>query len=359
MTTVAIAADLHFGIQSKFEDTLEASRVMIQYCADNNIDTLIILGDLFHDRKSLDIKILSNTYNLISESKNRYNVNWITFPGNHDMYLRYSWEITSIDAFRDIMTVIGKITLMTIDDIRFWVVPFIQSEVGYLRTMDRIVESMEPEDNLLTHMGVKNAYYDSCFLFKTTNLVSLNQFPFRRIYTGHFHVKQQVKRTYYPGSLIPLKFDEGDHPHGFYIYDIHENDHEFINIWNIYKQYSNKTPPPQYRTIDINKINETDVNNCNVRIVFTEYISDARKRELKQQLTDRGARIVRWLDKTEKSEFKQNTQERVFSTFELFNKWIELDKKSNKYDRELLLSLNKQVVNEGDEKYMSEYHGEY
>lgn len=358
MSKVAIAADFHFGVPGRLFDILWAARVMREYCKATGIDTVLILGDLFHDRKSIEIDVLSIVANFFEETATQYNQKWIAFLGNHDMFLRHSWGINSLTILRKHLTIIEDIKILSIDDVRFWVLPFITYEKPFMKVLRKIDAQHQDGDILLTHVGVRGATLNTCFLMKDWSIVTFESSKFRRVYTGHFHSKQQIgDNVWYPGSPIPFKFDEGDVSHGFYVYDLDAKTHKFVNIWKAGERFfPNEIPPPQYNTIldsDFESITGDHVRNSIVRIVLQKDYTIDEKKQMKEHLMKLGTRLVRWMDMTKRIE----KQEVVTSapSRNLFQSWIELDKNGVKgLDLKILRRINDEVIHEGDEKYSVE-----
>ena len=194
---------------------------------------------------------------------------------------------------------------------------------------------------------------------KDWSIVSFEHTPFSRVYTGHFHSKQQIgENVWYPGSLIPFKFDEGDVPHGFYVYDTEDNTHKFVNIWKAAeKLFPGEIAPPQFKTIlesAVDQLTEGDVANNLIRIALERDYSLDEKRVLRDRLRDMGARAVRWLNLAQKVE----VDKREVATHEnrdLFTAWIDGDEKGTKdLDKGILHSIHNEVIVEGDELYVAE-----
>ena len=144
MSKVAITADIHFGVPDRLMDILWSCRVMREYCQAAEIDTVLILGDLFHDRTAIGIEVLAHVSKFFEETKEKYGQEWIVFPGNHDMFLRHSWEINSLTAMRRNLTVIEEVKLLELDDRRFWVLPFITYEKSFMQVLREIVLRYPP-----------------------------------------------------------------------------------------------------------------------------------------------------------------------------------------------------------------------
>jgi|6_EtaG_2_1085325.scaffolds.fasta_scaffold04566_5 DNA repair exonuclease SbcCD nuclease subunit len=362
MSKVAITADVHFGVTDKLMDTLWACRVMREYCQAANIDTVLVLGDLYHDRTSIGIDVLSHVAKFFEDTKEKYNQTWIAFPGNHDMFLRHSWGVNSLDIMRRHMTVIDDVKLLTLDDRRFWVLPFITYEKSFMKVLYEIEKQVEDGDCLLTHIGVKGALYNTCFLLQDWSVVNFERTPFKRIYTGHFHSKQQIgENCWYPGSPIPFKFDEGDVAHGFYVYDLEADSHKFINIWKAgAKFFPDEVAPPQFHTFLDELLEEktaADVSNNMIRVGLQREYTIDEKHSIRKSLMDKGARVVRWWDLITKKEEKSQITKGIDSSQHnsLFNAFLSADTKGTKeLNHEILLKRHSEVINEGDHEYTIE-----
>ena len=59
---IIITADIHNGVPKRLDDCIWSMRTIRNYAYENDIGVILILGDLFHDRYSLDIDILTQVY---------------------------------------------------------------------------------------------------------------------------------------------------------------------------------------------------------------------------------------------------------------------------------------------------------
>lgn len=352
-------ADVHLGVNGRLNDILWALRAVREYAKDHGISQICVLGDLFHDRKSLDIDVLNSAYVFFKEANERYSQQWIVTPGNHDMFLKHSWDVNSLIPLGDHLTLINDVKILKLDDVRFWVVPFIYFERSYMRVIEKISGLCEPGDNLITHVGVRGAELNACFLLKDWSMVEFEDTPFDRVYTGHFHTQQKVgKKVWYPGSIIPFKFDEGDSPHGFFVYDTETRTHEAKDIWKVGRKYFPQEPlPPQYTTIPdeaLLDVRPEDVKNCLVRIMATGDHTPDEKAQIKADLIGMGARNVRWMKFKEPISMKARADVKV-PLGDMFYQWLQTDSDNVKnLDVNLLRRLNAEIMIEGDEKYVIE-----
>lgn len=358
---IAITADIHAGVPGRLSDILWACRTIREYCRVAGIDVVLVLGDLFHDRRSLEIEVIWAMSKFFEETAEKYDQQWIVFPGNHDMFLRHSWNVNSLAPLRKHLTVIEDVKLLTLDDKRFWILPFIQYEKSFMRVLRRIEQQHEDGDVLLTHIGVRGATLNTCFLLKDWSIVSFDDSKFQRIYTGHFHSKQNLdKKVFYPGSPIPFKFDEGDVAHGFYVYDLSDGSHKFVNIWKAGGQLlPTEKAPPQFCTfVDelLDQKTEEDVNNNIVRVALQREYTLEEKRAIKDRLSQMGAVAVRWMNLAQKLEKKPEEVVQVGQPQRNFFKaWLAADEKGIKdLDVGVLNKVHDDVVHEGDEIYAVE-----
>lgn len=329
------------------------------HCIRHNITHWANLGDLFHDREKIEVRDLYTITLFLKELKEKHNIQFIVFPGNHDMFLRNSWEINSVSplGMSNIATCFDGVNRCNLGGVRFWILPFVHYETEYMERLAKIEKLHKPGDVLWTHIGVKSATLNTCFLLKSWSIVDFTDSKFDRVYTGHFHSQQQVGHNlWYPGSPIPFKFDEGDVDHGFYVFDTETRTHEFISIWAGATR-TDLTTPPQFITVSddiINTITSNDVQGTIVRVALLKDYTHNQKLELRDQLEKMGAREVRWLNATS-IEDKNSVaigKAQTIKASELFTKYLEEDVDGTKDLNKVLLNrLNAEAIAEGDRRY--------
>lgn len=358
MPKAAMVADVHLGVGSRLDDIIWALGVIRDYCQKHNIDVVLVLGDLYHDRESIGIDVLCKSHEFFVSARD-VGQTWIAFPGNHDMFLKRSWDLNSLKTLSQLITIIDDVKVIKLDDRRFWILPFIYSESAYMRVLRRIGEQHEDGDVLLTHIGVRSAVKNTCFLLQDWSTVNFMKSPFKQVFGGHFHTHQQVGTNFwYVGSIIPFKFDEGDTPHGFITYDLESGEHEFVNIWKAGREVGAEgCPPPQFNTLSdelLEEKREKDVRNRMIRVALSRDYSQNEKEEIRSKFMGWGARRVQFMDLAEddpevREEFKANI---TVPASKLFLKYLERDEKNiDGYSKSLLKRLNKEIMDEGDQEY--------
>lgn len=356
MPRILIDADIHFGVPNRLQDTLWALRVEREYARRHGIDTIITLADMFHSRESLDIDVMCAAWDFLKESKERYGQRRITFPGNHDMFLKHSWAINTLKPFSGLLTVIDTVKILQLNGVRFWVLPFIHFESAYMRVLAEIHKQWQPGDVLLTHIGTFSAIKNVCFLLKDWSAVSFHASPFEQVYTGHFHITQQVgTNTWYPGSLIPFKADEGDCQHGFFVYDLDTRTHEFVDIWEKGAEYfPEEQPPPNYLTIPeemVAEVTPSMARNNILRVAASREYTSTEQADVEARFQALGCRAVRWMNVGGDAD-PVRTRAAISASGDMFDEWLKIDAaNTDDLDHGLLLGLHAEVAREADELY--------
>lgn len=340
MSKIIICADVHIGVSNKVDDSLWALDAIYHYAIKQGISKILILGDLFHDRVSLRLDIISKTFEFFSKATE---VDWVCFCGNHDQYFRNSWEYSSIGHLRNTINIIDEVKLLKIYGQRFWILPFIHYEQAYMNVLAKIEEKYEEGDILLTHIGVKNSKLNECFLLKSWNFVEFTNSKFKKVYTGHFHSPQQVgENVWYPGSPIPFRFDEGMVDHGFFVFDVKTQKHEYVNLMNI---AHNGYTPPDYITVLDTDLPEVDPSNAHVRVSLNRDYSGNELITIRKRLIDNGAKNVVWLKPKQNIINEQSVVVDVNNSQSYFDRWIEKDNPQD-LNIKLLKKINEEILQE-------------
>lgn len=348
-----ITADVHNGVPGKLRDTIWSINVIRNYAKNNNIKDVIVLGDLFHDRVSLNIEVLNAVYDALYAAKSD-GQSWMCFPGNHDCFLKNSWDINSLHVLSNVLTVIEGIDKITLGGQCFHILPFIHQEITYMEKLKEVNNIANESDILLTHIGVCGAVQNACFLLQNWNIVNFLDTKFKRIYTGHYHCHQQIGNTWYPGSPIPFKFDEGFVDHGFFVYDTNSGEHEFIKTFDCMKHTYR---PPDYVTIQDTDIvkNKGSLSGNKIRIVQSRDYTQNELETIHSTLRKLGALTIDWKvydDSTDAKDVVDNERINIDGE-DTFLAWLEHDKPDG-FDKQLLLTIHDQINKQAQERYVVE-----
>ena len=183
---------------------------------EREIDTLLILGDIFESRRAQPLANLS-FFGSQLEKFAEHEMKVIAIPGNHDKIdqestLSYLKEFQYHPNF----IVIPDYNFLDIGKNRLHFIPYFKEETAYLSRIPQIKMDKKRENVLFTHVavtGVKNN--DNT---EVANSLKLGMFVgFHSVFVGHYHNKSRVgKNIYYMGSLYPRAFGE-DQDKGFLV----------------------------------------------------------------------------------------------------------------------------------------------
>ena len=144
---IAIVADVHLGVPKRTDDIIWALKQVRKYCQSNSISNWIIIGDLLHDRETINIRDLNYLTEFLEETDLTYKQHLMTFPGNHDMYLKNSWSINSLKPLSRHLEYIDTVSTYILDNSRFWIVPFMHDEKEYMNVIDTITKDYKKMNN--------------------------------------------------------------------------------------------------------------------------------------------------------------------------------------------------------------------
>jgi DNA repair exonuclease SbcCD nuclease subunit len=332
-----ITADWHFGYPGRLDDLKTTFLGMLDYCDSKEIKHIFILGDLTHDREHMTHDVSNTLSELLIEAEER-RINIVAFVGNHDMFMRHKWSPNALKPFSKHVTFVDSISWFEFGGRKFWMVPFIEHEPTYMKIIKKLNEQVSKDDILLTHIGIASAVMNACFLVQNWSVVSFEETNFSRVYAGHFHNEQKVgSKSWYPGSPIPFRYDEGLVPHGFLEYDSESNEHEFIETYNIVKE----NRPADFITVESEDVSSIlgDCSNDNVKVQLKE---GDDKEEITKKLKNAGAAKITFVKPKEEALDFSNKPENFRRSDNIFESWVDYDKPEN-LDKDLLLCLEKEV----------------
>jgi len=342
----------------RFGDYMSTLKQIKRMVNKHKIDIIVCVGDFFHNRKSLEVKLLYEVSNFFAtEWKFRRGTpgnaledipvvtNWVV--GNHDCATWRGAENSLTPMFEglDNFRVIDR--AQRFYHTRYNLYPFNQKltciymphfekeEIGGMLSevceLARENKAQGDKVVLFSHFGVSEAkineysdenYEDDEYIVSQADLTI-----FDRVFLGHYHIPQRLcnGRIAYTGSALPQ--DRGDvGARGVIVYDSETDDYDWDWI-----------DAPQFFTIEQGEkleISEEEIKNSYFKIIKGS--NDKIDKELVKKLKAMGARVVDFKDRDEVVSKKrmavmENGKQRTASEnmqWYITNKGIELDKES-------------------------------
>lgn len=255
----ALLADLHLGVK-KSDLTFQESQMrffkqqLVPELLDKDIDTIIVCGDVFDTRQSLNVNTENVVIDLFKNILKDFKVHIIV--GNHDMYHTTTTEVNSLKSL-DLLpnvTVYEKPTDIEFDGQSVLMLPWVTKYEDF----DMIV---------LNHYKYAFAHLDIVGFDMGSNMLSTAGVCAKQViekiehtYTGHYHNRSH--RVYQGGQTItyvgsPYQITRGDRnqDRGYGILDFATGEFEWVTNTKsmLFTKYI-------YPNIDESKINGNQVD---------------------------------------------------------------------------------------------------
>jgi len=198
----------------------KALKKVIDYIKENNIEILLISGDLYEHKyiRKSSIEYIDKMFREIPDTQ------IFIAPGNHDPYIKnsfyttYNWS-SNVHIFGEN---IEKIDLKEAHIYGFGFTDFYCRE-----SKIEEIKVEEPKDiNILITHGSLDGGTDEQREYNPLRQTKLRQLDFEYIALGHIHKpyynEQKDQKIFYPGSTISLGFDELG-KHGILVGEIEKN----------------------------------------------------------------------------------------------------------------------------------------
>lgn len=150
---VLVFTDQHIGLKSnstsRLKIVINVFKDVIKHVKENQVKTVISCGDIFHARNAIDVNTMNVAYKLVSALAKHCKVYLIC--GNHDIYMKTSTDVNSVNMFQDIENVVVVKDVMQgmLNDKRALLVPWLGNVSGIQK---------ESIDAMFGHFDVSTKY---------------------------------------------------------------------------------------------------------------------------------------------------------------------------------------------------------
>lgn len=215
-----LISDLHLGTRSASEEWIENiskyfNDFFIPLLKTNSKkgDCLICLGDVFDDRKNINIAVNDLAIDLFEELASIIPVYIIN--GNHDLYKKTNEGVTSLKSLHNIpnVTIVSEPTVFIDKEIKLGFIPYL----GNVAEENRCCIEMKDSHILFMHTDISKMAYDNGQ--KIMNGVSLDGYE-GKVYSGHIHKLQIQNNVTYVGSPYQLRRSDIGNKKGVFMIDL-------------------------------------------------------------------------------------------------------------------------------------------
>jgi DNA repair exonuclease SbcCD nuclease subunit len=236
---VAIITDSHYGAKKgskHLHDYFELfyKNVFFPALEENNVETVIHMGDAFDSRKSIDYQSLEWAKRVVFDPLKKYEVHMII--GNHDTYYKNTNSVNSpellLQTYSNIRTYSDP-TEVNIGGLKILFLPWINQE-NEERTFKLIekttcrcamghleCQGFRVNRQLVMEHGLESQLFEK----------------FERVFSGHYHTRSTNGTIFYLGNPYEMYWTDVNDTRGFHIFDTETLEHTPIN--NPYKLFYN------------------------------------------------------------------------------------------------------------------------
>lgn len=229
-----IISDLHFGkhnldsdrwlnnMKSYFYDFFIP--FLLEYKKED--DKLFILGDIFDNRNSLNLKVIQTVIELFEKLGSIIDCHILL--GNHDMYAMIDPTINSVTTIRNIpgIKVYEKAERINIDGLSILMMPWVHGKDNE----KEILEKYTGTDLLFCHSdlnGCRTQLYPT--RPASRSILDIDDFAgYGKVYSGHIHIVQTINNFTFVGSPYHLDRNDVANRKGIFIYDTKKRKDVFI-----------------------------------------------------------------------------------------------------------------------------------
>lgn len=228
---ICITADLQFaeharysrvlpnGLTSRLQDILDCWAWIVDESASWSCDALVIVGDVFDSRTTIDLPVIDTVCRAFHEASKR--VKLYILVGNHDSYLKTP-AINSIQAFRGFAEIYEEPMVKPWSEpVAF--VPWMDDVTAFRKAIESVAK--KGVSYLFTHAMVEGAVPGG----KGIPLSYLQPHKFARVFLGDVHDPLDLaENVHYVGSPLQIDYRDAGGRRGFCILDTEDDEFTFI-----------------------------------------------------------------------------------------------------------------------------------
>ena len=274
MGKIVLFADAHIHAHSSSSERLDNCIQCLEWIYSETekrkIKHIIGLGDLFHDRHRLNIYSYQKVYDILYKYSSIIDSYFLI--GNHDMFYRDSWDVTSIKPLSQIISVIDKPCTIRISGRNFDFLPYTNNPKENIN---------RKSDVLMSHLAINGATINTLWNIKSDFEEEIEEHDvsifsgYKKVFLGHYHARQKIDNVVeYIGSPLQLSFGEAMDKKGFVILDTETLETEFIE---------NTFSPKHFILPSYESLKEYDIKNSYVKLLVSD-LNHINLLELKHQI---------------------------------------------------------------------------
>ena len=238
---VAIITDQHFGARKSSKILHDYygrfyQDVFFPYLKENNIKTLIDMGDTFDNRRTIDLWAIDWARNNYYDILHDMGIQIHTVVGNHTAYYKDTNEINTIDLLLkqyDNITTYAETEEIKLGNLSVLLIPWINSENE--ETSFNVIKSSKSKV-AMGHLELNGFRAHRGHVMEDGMDIDIFD-KFDKVYSGHYHTRSDDGKVFYLGNPYEMYWNDLSDTRGFHIFDTETLEHTPID--NPYKMFYN------------------------------------------------------------------------------------------------------------------------
>lgn len=305
LLTGDIHVHAHRSDNRRIEDGLECLEWIYKTAEKEEVEYVIIAGDLFHNRFLLN----SYTYAKVCRIIQKSSIHTILLLGNHDMVYEDNWSIHSLVAMSPACMVVDEPKTLFFGTTQIDFLPYTPTPSKFLGTFN------PKSEILISHLAVADAVLNAKYDVKSVEddsrdkeIISASAFEgWKKVYLGHYHYAQKVTKTVeYIGSPMQLSFGEAEQEKHVIILDLETGKQKYVE---------NDISPRFHIVEHVKQIDKINVQNAYIQMRTDGDV--AAKFDLRSKLESAGVRELEFAPV--KQDLESQTTQALFDVSQVIN----------------------------------------
>jgi len=341
----------HKRSTERLNDCLTALDWAFTLAADEKINTIFFIGDLFHDRQKIDVLTYQLTFEIFRKHLNERDIKMALLLGNHDLWHAQKWNVSSVRPLSALPGVevidhpcsySGKHFNLPAKKIGF---------LPYTHDPNAHIKEIGSGDVLFAHVAVDDAVWNVRYGVRSEvavehdgNMVKVGSDIFKdwnRVFLGHYHCAQKLSPTVeYVGSPLQLSFGESLEKKYAIVHNFESGQTEyFLNGFS-----------PQHLIVYAEDIDKHDLTGNFVKIIVDDIgatdLIDLRK-ELTNKYNPRSLEIIQ-NPQEKKQHIVEDAKAILYNQEEMLERYVD-EVGTDNLHREQLLEIGHSIIEECEE----------
>jgi len=238
----AVCTDIHFGLKSNSQthndDCLNFIRWFIETAKAEGCETCFFTGDWHNNRAAINIVTLNYSLRALEMLNDAFDVVYF-IPGNHDLYYRDKRDIQSVEWARHLPNV--RIVNDWFSEGDVVIAPWLVGDDH------KRVKKLQGK-YCFGHLELPHFFMNAMVQMPDTGEIKADAFQgFERVFSGHFHKRQERGNIVYLGNCFPHNYaDAGDDARGMMTIE-----------WGKEPEYKTWPGQPMYRVYNLSDVLKT------------------------------------------------------------------------------------------------------